>query len=73
MRRWQLQSLLLRKQPNSVSMRDRSGRRDLSIDVTEIRSILKNKGVVRIFVIFQGRPVFSHITEKVSATGTISN
>jgi len=32
-------------------------RRELSIDVAEHRSILKNKGVTRILVIFQDRPV----------------
>ena len=36
-------------------------RRELSIDVAEHRSILENKGEVRILVIFQDRPVFSHI------------
>jgi len=36
-------------------------RRELSIDVAERRSILKGKGVVRILVIFQDRPMFSHI------------
>jgi len=36
-------------------------RRELSIDVAERWSILKNKGVVRIFVIFQDRPMPSHI------------
>jgi len=41
--------------------------RELSIDAAEHKSILKNKGVVRILVIFQGRPMFSHIIEKVSA------
>jgi len=33
-------------------------RRELSIDVAEHRSALKNNGVVRILVIFQGRPMF---------------
>jgi len=42
-------------------------RRELSIDVAEHRSILKNKGVERILVIFQDRPMFSHIIRKVSA------
>ena len=42
-------------------------RRELSIDVAEHRSILENKGEVRIFVIFQDRSVFSHINQKVSA------
>ena len=36
-------------------------RRELSIDVAEHRSILKNKGVERILVIFPDRPMFSHI------------
>jgi len=35
----------------------RSGRK-ISIDAAERRPILKNKGVVRIFVIFQDRPMF---------------
>jgi len=43
-------------------------RRELSIDVAEHRSILKNKGVVRILIIFQDSPtMFSHIIRKVSA------
>jgi len=36
-------------------------RQELSIDVAEYVSILKNKGAVRIFVIFQDRPMLSHI------------
>jgi len=40
-------------------------RRELSIDVAEHRSILK-KGMVRILVIFQDWPMFSHIIQKVS-------
>jgi len=32
--------------------------------MAEHRSILKSKGVVRILVIFQDRPVFSHIIRK---------
>jgi len=44
-------------------------RRELSIDVAENRSILKNKGVVRILVIFQDRPMFSHIIRKVLTRG----
>jgi len=42
-------------------------RRELSIDVTEHGSILKGNGVMCILVIFQDRPMFSHIIEKVSA------
>jgi len=42
-------------------------RRELLIDVAEQRSILKNKGVVRILVIFQDRRMFSHIIQKVLA------
>ena len=42
-------------------------KRELSIDEAERRSILKNKGVKRIFVIFQDRSMFSHIIQKVSA------
>jgi len=42
-------------------------RRELSIDMAEHRSILKNREVVRILGIFQGRPMFSHIIQKVSA------
>ena len=42
-------------------------RRKLSIDVTQHRSILKNKGEMRILVIFQNKPMFSHIIRKVSA------
>ena len=41
-------------------------RRELPIDVADHRSILKNKGVMRIVVIFQGRPFFSHINGKLS-------
>jgi len=37
------------------------------MNVAEHRSILKNKGVVRILVIFQDRPMFRHIIQKVSA------
>jgi len=44
-------------------------RRELSIDVAEHRPILKNKGAVRILVIFQYRPMFCHIIQKVSARG----
>jgi len=40
-------------------------RRELSIDVAELRFILKNEGVVRIMIIFQDRPMFSHIIQKV--------
>jgi len=40
---------------------------ELSIDRVEHRFILKNKGLVRILVIFQDRPMFSHIIRKVSA------
>ena len=39
----------------------RRSRRELSIDVAEHRSILENKGVERILVIFKDRPKFSHI------------
>ena len=42
-------------------------RRELSIDVAEHKSMSKNKGVVRILVIFQDKPMFSHIIRKVSA------
>jgi len=42
-------------------------RRELSIDVAGRRPILKTKGEVRVLVIFQGRPMFSHIIPKVSA------
>jgi len=37
----------------------------LSIDVAEHWSILKNKGVIRIVVIFLDGPMFSHIIQKV--------
>jgi len=40
---------------------------ELSIDVAGHRSILKNKGIVRILAIFQDGPMFSHIIQKVSA------
>ena len=40
--------------------------RELSIDVAQHESILKNKGKVRILVVFQDRPMFSHIIQKVS-------
>ena len=49
------------------TMSFKRSRRELSTDVAENRSILKNKGVVRILVIFQDIPVFSHISQKVSA------
>jgi len=42
-------------------------RRELSIDMAEHRSVLKNKALVRILVIFQDRPMFSHVIQKVSA------
>jgi len=42
-------------------------RRELSIGVVEHTSTSKNKGVVRILVIFQDRPMFSHISQKVLA------
>ena len=45
----------------------KKSRRELSIDGAEHRSILKSKGAVRSLVIFQDRPMFSHITQKVSA------
>jgi len=38
------------------------------MDVAEQRSLLKNKGVMRILIIFQDRPMFSHIFQKVSKT-----
>jgi len=38
---------------------------ELSIDAAEHRPILKSKGAVRILVIFQDRPMFSHIIQKV--------
>jgi len=41
-------------------------RRELSIDVTESRSILKNKVIMRTLVTFQDRPAFSHINGKLS-------
>jgi len=36
-------------------------RRELSIDVAEHRSVLKNKEVMRILIILQDRPMFNHI------------
>jgi len=42
-------------------------RREFLIDVAEHWSISKNKGQMRILVIFQDRPMFSHIIQKVSA------
>ena len=42
-------------------------RRELSIDEAEHRSTLKSKGVERILVTFQDRPMFSHIIQKVLA------
>jgi len=42
-------------------------RRELSIDVAEHRSTLKSKREMRILVIFQDRPMISHIIQKVSA------
>jgi len=42
-------------------------RRDLSYSVAEHRSVLENQRVVRILVIFQDRPMFSHIIETASA------
>jgi len=44
-------------------------RRELSNDVAEHWSILKNKGVVRILVIFQDSPMFRHIIQTVSVIG----
>ena len=41
--------------------------RELSIDVTEHSSILKNKGAMRVLVIFKDRSMFCHIIQKVSA------
>jgi len=48
-----------------------SSRRDLFNDVAEHRSILKNKGVVRILVIFHARQIFSHIIQQVSTRAFI--
>ena len=45
----------------------KKSRRELSIDVAEHRSILKSKGEVRTLVIFQDRPMFSHIIQQVLA------
>jgi len=42
-------------------------RRELSIDVAENMFILKDKGVERILVIFQDRPMFSNIIKKAPA------
>ena len=42
-------------------------RQELSIDAAENRPISKTKGVVRNLIIFQDRPMFSHIIQKVSA------
>jgi len=42
-------------------------RRELSIDAAEHKSTSKNKGVVRILIIFLDRPMFSHVIRKVSA------
>jgi len=42
-------------------------RLELSIDMAEQYGLLKNKGVMRILVIFQDRRMFSHIIQKVSA------
>jgi len=36
-------------------------RRELFMDVAEHRSILKNKGVKRVLVIFQDRTILSHV------------
>jgi len=41
-----------------------SSRQALSNDVAEHRSILKNKGTVRILIIFQDKRMFSHINGK---------
>jgi len=41
-----------------------SSRRDLLNDKVELRPVVKNKGVVRILVIFQHRPMFSYINGK---------
>jgi len=38
-----------------------TSRRELSNDMAEHRSILKSKGEMRILVVFQDRPMFSHI------------
>jgi len=50
-----------------IAISFKRSRRKLSIDVAEHRSILKSKVVGRILVIFQDRPVFSHIIRKVLA------
>jgi len=42
-------------------------RRELSIDVAVHSSFLKSKGAMRILDIFQDRPMFNHINQKVSA------
>jgi len=42
-------------------------RRGLSIDMAEHGPFFENKGIMRILVIFQDRPMLSHIIEKVSA------
>jgi len=44
----------------------KKSRRELSIDVAEYSFVSKNKGVVRILVVFQDRPTFSHIIQKIS-------
>jgi len=43
-------------------------RRELPIEMAEHRSILENKRAVRILVIIQDRPMFSHIIQKVPET-----
>jgi len=65
-RGWYVFSLFLKIGLCSTISFKRS-RRELSIDVAEHKSTLKNKGVVRISVISQDSPMFSHIIQNVSA------
>ena len=48
-------------------MKFKRSRQELSTDVAEHWPILKNKGVELILIIFQDRPMFGHIIQKVSA------
>jgi len=59
--------LVIFEERHSSAISFKRSRRELSIDVAEHRSTLKNKGVVRIFVVFRDRPLLSRVIQRVSA------
>jgi len=65
-REWYVFRLFFKIGKRSAISFERS-RGELFIDVAEHRSVLKNKGVVSILVIFQDRYMFIHIIQKVSS------